>query len=73
MLTSATLPPPPNRRNELLGMGFEFPFNLIGKSTLAFLKGESWRVLKSWYARNKSSLPGPEVNLIKLLQVKLLF
>ena len=30
-------------------MRFKFPFNLIGKSTMAFLTGQSWRVLKSWY------------------------
>ena len=27
----------------------EFPSNVIGKSTTAFLSGQSWRVLKSWY------------------------
>ena len=30
-------------------MRFEFSFNLIGKSTMAFSAGQSWRVLKSWY------------------------
>ena len=30
-------------------MRFEFPFNLIGKSTVAFLTGQSWRALKSWF------------------------
>ena len=39
----------PNRFNELPEMRFEFPFNLIGKSTMAFSTGQSWRVLKSWY------------------------
>ena len=39
----------PNRLNELLEGGFELPFNLIGKSTKPFLKGQSWPVLKSWY------------------------
>ena len=29
-------------------MLFEFLFILIGKSTMAFLTGQSWRVLKSW-------------------------
>ena len=38
----------PNRPNELPEMRFKFPFNLIGKSTMAFLTGQSWRVLKSW-------------------------
>ena len=36
--------------NELPEVHFEFPFNLIGKSTMAFLTaGQSWRVLKFWY------------------------
>ena len=30
-------------------MRFKFPFNLIGKSTMAFLTGQSWHVIKSWY------------------------
>ena len=30
-------------------MRFKFPSNLIGKSTMAFLTGQSWRVLESWY------------------------
>ena len=30
-------------------MRFEFPFKLIGKWTMAFLRVQSWRVLKSWY------------------------
>ena len=38
-----------NGRNKLPEMRFKFPFNLIGKSTMAFLKGQSWHVLKSWY------------------------
>ena len=29
---------------------FKFPSNLIGKSTMASFTGQSWRVLKSWYA-----------------------
>ena len=41
------------RVGETLGTGlevcFEFPFNLIDKSTMAFLTGQSWWVLKSWY------------------------
>ena len=39
----------PNGLNELPEVRFEFPFILIGKSTMAFLTGQSWRVLKSWY------------------------
>ena len=34
---------------ELPKMSFEFPFNLIGKSTMAFLTDQSWHVLKSCY------------------------
>jgi len=30
-------------------MRFEFPFNLIGKSTMAYLTGQSRLVLKSWH------------------------
>ena len=30
----------PNRCNELLELRFEFPFNLIGKLTMAFLLGQ---------------------------------
>ena len=36
-------------------MLFEFPFNLIGKSTMTFSTGQSLRVLKSWYTAG-----GPE-------------
>ena len=36
-------------------MLFEFPFNLIGKSTMAFSTGQSLRILKSWYTAG-----GPE-------------
>ena len=35
--------------DELPLVRFKFPFILIGKSTVAFLKGQSWHVLKSWY------------------------
>ena len=38
-----------SRLNELLEMRFEFLFILIGKSTMAFLTGQSGRVLKSCY------------------------
>ena len=43
--------PVPDGFDELLELRFKFPFNLIGKSTVAFLTGQSisWRVLKSWY------------------------
>ena len=38
-----------NRLYYMPEMRFEFPFNLIGKLTMAFLTVQSWRVLKSWY------------------------
>ena len=41
--------PRPNGLNKLPERRFEFPFNLSGKLTMAFLTGRSWRVLKSWY------------------------
>ena len=39
----------PDGLNELPEMRFEFPFNLIGKLTMAFLTCQSRRVLKFWY------------------------
>ena len=39
----------PKGVNELPEVRFKFPFILIGKSTMAFLKGQSWPVLKPWY------------------------
>ena len=39
----------PNGFNDLPEMHFEFLFILIGKSTMAFLTGQSRRVLKSWF------------------------
>ena len=39
----------PNGLNELKEERFKFPFILIGKSTMEFLIGQSWRVVKSWY------------------------
>ena len=38
-----------DKLNKLLEVGFEIPFNLIGKSTMAVLTGLSWHILKSWY------------------------
>ena len=38
-----------SRLNELLEMYFQFPFILIGKSTMAFLTGQSCCILKCWY------------------------
>ena len=45
----------PNGLNELQEERFEFPFILIGKSTMTFLTGQSWHVLKSGYTAG-----GPE-------------
>ena len=42
-----------NGLDELPNMLFEFPFNLIGKSTMAFLTDQSWRVPKSWYTSGR--------------------
>ena len=39
----------PGGLNKLPEMCFEFPFNLIGKLTMAFLTGQSWHILKSSY------------------------
>ena len=39
----------PNGLKQLPEMRFKFPFNLIGKLTMAFLTGQLWHVLKSWY------------------------
>ena len=39
----------PNELNGLQEERFEFPFILIGKSTMTFLTGQSWHVLESWY------------------------
>ena len=41
----------PNGFKELLELHFEFPFNLIGMSTVAFLTNQSWCILKSWYTQ----------------------
>ena len=47
----------PNRLNELPEMHFEICFKLIGELTVAFLIGQSWHAIKSWYtggsAQNK--------------------
>ena len=48
-------PPPTDLTNYRKFAGFKFPFILIGKSTMAFLKSQSWRGLRSWYTRG-----GPE-------------
>ena len=39
----------PNVVNKLLQERFEFPFILKVKSTMAFLTGQSWWVLKYWF------------------------
>ena len=38
-----------NGLNELPEVRFEFPFILIGRSTMALISGQSWCVLKPWY------------------------
>ena len=41
----------PQRTQRLvMAIHFEFSLNLTGKVTMAFLTGQSWCVLKSWYA-----------------------
>ena len=46
--TKVWTPPPPQSKipgsAPALEERFEFPFNLIGKSTITFLKGQSWRL-----------------------------
>ena len=48
-----------NGLNEILEMPFEFPFNLIGKSTMALLTGKSWYntqiLLLRWQPRTRIS------------------
>ena len=44
--------------NELLEMRFEFPFNLVCKSTTSFLTGQSWHALKSQYTGGGSAEQG---------------
>ena len=39
----------PNGLNQLPEVRFEFLFILIGQSIMAFLTGQSWRVLRFWY------------------------
>ena len=58
----------PIRLNELPYLRFEFPFNLIGKSTMAFLTGQGWHIVKSWYkdgAQNKDFRAGSETDLTR--------
>ena len=45
----------PNGLNKLPKVHFKFCFIFIGKLKMAFLTGQSWRLLKSWY-----SAGGPE-------------
>ena len=39
----------PTDSTNLPEVRFQFPFNLIRKLTMAFLTGQSWAVVKSWY------------------------
>ena len=56
-----------NKLNELPEECFEFSFALIGKSTMAFLTGQSWSVLKSWYTGGD-----PQQGFGAVLQINLL-
>ena len=54
---------------DLPEMRFEFSFNLIGKSTMAFLTSQSWRVLKSWTragAQNKDFAADSQTDLTRV-------
>ena len=39
----------PTDSTKLLEIQFELPFKLSSKSTMALSKGQSWRILKSYY------------------------
>ena len=61
----------PNGLRELPEKRFEFPIILIGKSTVAFLTGRSWRVLTSWYtdrAENKDFDAVSQKDLTRVLK-----
>ena len=49
-----------NGLNRLPEVRFEFPFNLIGKSRIAFLTGQSWRssqiLVHNWRPRTRLRL-----------------
>ena len=46
--------PPTYFRCELPEVRFEFPFDLISKSTTAFLTSKSWRLLKDFGASSQT-------------------
>ena len=47
----------PNGLNKLPEMSVEYPFNLLGKSAMAFITGQSWCIcLKSWYTQSATKL-----------------
>ena len=67
---------PPTGFNELSEVRVKLPFILIGKSTMAFFKGQSWRVLKSWWrpkAVSQTSLTRVELRLWSRLSTILAF
>ena len=49
----------PDGLNELKEQRFEFPFILIGKSTMELLIGQSWRVVKPWYTGQNIRILSP--------------
>ena len=50
----------PQPTQSITGSAFQISFILTGKSTEAFLKGQSWRVVKSWPPWY--TIGGPEQN-----------
>ena len=58
---------PVNSLLGLLEMHFDFPFNLIGKSTMTFLTDQSWRVPKSWYTGGDPEQGFEQTDLTKSL------
>ena len=56
----------PQRTQQITGNEFKFPFNLMGKSTMAFQTRQSWHVLKSGYtggAQNNDFSPVLQVDV----------
>ena len=50
----------PSADSRIMGNASRISFNLIGKSTMAFLTGQSQRVIKSWYTGD-----GPEQGFLR--------
>ena len=58
----------PRRTQRITWSAVWFPFDLYGKSAMAFLTGQSWPLLKSWYtaelkAQNKDFGTGSQTDL----------